>query len=173
MSRNPVTSEILDGLPPHDLNAERMVLGSLIMDARRCDDLASVLRPEDFYVDAHRKLFQNVMAMHDSGQAVDVPLLVDRLKQVGEFEAVGGAAIIAEVAHSVAVSAHAKYYAEIVARKARFRRIIHATTDCLRDAFNEEGEPSEVALRMQAALDRAVDTAQERPKPSTPQPRWS
>ena len=131
-----VSSEILDRLPPQNLDAERSVLGSLILDPNFCDDVVLILRPDDFYADAHRKLFSHVVAMHDAGKRIDTTLLAERLKQAGEFEAIGGAAYIAEVVHSVAVAAHAVYYAQIVREKATLRALIHATTEILRDAYD-------------------------------------
>jgi replicative DNA helicase len=131
-----VSSEILDRLPPQNLDAERAVLGSLILDPHFCDDVMLILRSEDFYADAHRKLFAHVVAMHDAGKRIDPTLLVERLKQAGDFEAVGGAAYIAEVVQAVPVAAHAVHYAQIVREKATLRALIHATTEILRDAYD-------------------------------------
>ncbi len=131
-----VTSEILDRLPPHSLDVEKGVLGSILLDAPMCDEVALVLRPGDFYAEAHAKLFQHMLAMHDEGKRIDTTLLVERLKQAGDFEAVGGAAYLAEVLHSVAVAAHAVHYAQIVRDKALLRSLIHTTTEILRDAYD-------------------------------------
>ncbi len=131
-----VSSEILDRLPPQNLDAERAVLGSLILDPHFCDDVVLILRPDDFYADAHRKLYSHVVAMHDAGKRIDPTLLVERLKQAGDFEAIGGAAYIAEVVHAVPVAAHAVHYAQIVREKATLRALIHATTEILRVAYD-------------------------------------
>jgi replicative DNA helicase len=135
-SQDRVSSEILDRLPPQNLDAERAVLGSLILDPHFCDDVVLILRPGDFYADAHRKLYSHVVAMHDAGKRIDPTLLVERLKQAGDFEAIGGAAYIAEVVHAVPVAAHAVHYAQIVREKATLRALIHATTEILRDAYD-------------------------------------
>jgi replicative DNA helicase len=131
-----VPSEILDRLPPHSLDAEKGVLGSILLDPPMCDDVALILRPGDFYAQAHAKLFGHMLAMHDEGKRIDTTLLVERLKQAGEFEAVGGPAYLAEVLHSVAVAAHAAHYAAIVRDKAILRSLIHTTTEILRDAYD-------------------------------------
>jgi len=62
-----VSSEILDRLPPHNLDAEKAVLGSVLLDPNLCDDVVVILRPDDFYADAHRKLYAHLVAMHDEG----------------------------------------------------------------------------------------------------------
>jgi replicative DNA helicase len=131
-----VTSEILDRLPPQNLDAEKGVLGSILLDPPMCDEVALMLRPGDFYAAAHAKLFQHMLAMHDEGKRIDTTLLVERLKQAGDFEAIGGAPYLAEVAHSVAVAAHSVHYAEIVRDKAVLRSLIHTTTEILRDAYD-------------------------------------
>ena len=93
-----VSSEILDRLPPQNLDAEKGVLGSLLLDPNLCDDVALMLRPDDFYADANQKLYGHLLAMHDEGSRIDTTLLVERLSTAGDLEAVGGAAYLAEVA---------------------------------------------------------------------------
>ena len=92
-----VSSEILDRLPPHSAEAEQGVLGSLILNPNLCDDVCLIVGTDDFYADAHRRLYAQMIAMHDDGGQIDITLLVDRLKQSGELEAIGGKAYLAEV----------------------------------------------------------------------------
>ena len=139
-----LSSEILDRLPPQNLQAERAVLGSLLLDPQVCDDVALLLHAEDFYADANQKLYGHLLAMHDEGKRIDITLLVERLKQGGDFEAVGGAAYLAEVAQSVPYAANAGYYAEIVRGKATLRELIHAGTEILRDAWDPTLEAREL-----------------------------
>ena len=84
-----MSPEILDRLPPQNLDAERGVLGSILLDPRLCDDVAQAVRPEDFYSDANATLYRHLLRMNEE-QRIDVTLLVDRLKTAGELEAVGG-----------------------------------------------------------------------------------
>ena len=143
-SAGKVSSEILDRLPPQNLDAEKGVLGSVLLDPNMADDVALILRPEDFYADAHQKLFAHILAMHDAGGRVDTTLLAERLKQAGDLEAVGGTAYLAEGLHSVPVAAHAVYYAKVVREKATLRDLIHASTEILRDAYEPTVEPREL-----------------------------
>lgn len=147
-----VTSEILDRLPPHSLEAEMGVLGSILLDPNMCDDVALVLRPEDFYSDAHQKLYSQMMAMHDAGQRVDAMLLAERLRQAGEYEMVGGTAYVAEILQAVPVAAHAIYYARIVRDKATLRSLIHTSTEILRDAYDPSLEPREMLNRAEELI---------------------
>ena len=147
-----VSSEILDRLPPQNLEAEKGVLGSLLLDPNLCDDVALVLRPDDFYADANQKLYGHLLAMHDEGGRIDTTLLLERLKQSGDLEAVGGTAYLAEVVHSVPYAANAVYYAEIVRDKATLRALIHASTEILRDAYEPTIEPREMVSRAEEQI---------------------
>ncbi len=82
----PISTEILDRQPPFSLEAEAGVLGSIVLNPDVCDDVALVLRAEDFYDDANRRLYETMREMHDAGQKIDSTLLVERLKMNGDFE---------------------------------------------------------------------------------------
>ncbi|MCA9123283.1 MAG: replicative DNA helicase [Planctomycetales bacterium] len=135
-----VTSEILDRQPPFNLDAEMGVLGSIMLSPEACDDIALTLRPDDFYDDANRKLFEHMLAMHDEGRKIDSTLLVEKLKLAGDMERIGGVAYLARVAKSVPNAAHAIYYATIVREKATYRALIDASTEILREAYEENHE---------------------------------
>jgi replicative DNA helicase len=139
-----VTAEILDRQPPRNLEAERGVLGSILLLPDVCDDVALIIRPDDFYDDANRKLYQCMLEMHSSGQRIDTTLLVDRLRNCGDLELIGGMAYLAEVARSVPNAAHAAYYAQIVRDKSTLRQLILSSTEILRDAYDESNEPREM-----------------------------
>lgn len=127
--------EMLNRALPHSLEAERAVLGSLLLLPEVCDEVALLVTAEDFYDDAHARVFRHMMSLHEGGRQIDPMLLVQRLKDAGDFESIGGAAGIAELADSVAVAAHAEHYAEIVHEKASLRALIHASADILREAY--------------------------------------
>lgn len=147
-----VSSEILDRLPPQNLEAERGVLGSLLLDADMCDEVALILRSDDFYADANQKLYAHLMAMHDEGKRIDITLLVERLRQAGDLEAIGGPAYLGEVAQSVPYAANAVYYAEIVREKATLRALIRASTDILRSAYEPTLETREMVSRAEEQI---------------------
>jgi len=153
-SRSPdrVSPEILDRLPPQNLDAEKGVLGSLLLDPRMCDEVALIVRAEDFYAEANQKLFGHLMAMHEQGGRIDAVLLKERLTREGDFEAVGGAAYLAEVAQSVPYAANAVYYARIVRDKATQRALIHASTEILRDAYDGTLDPAELVSRSEEKI---------------------
>ncbi|NQT40526.1 MAG: AAA family ATPase [Planctomycetes bacterium] len=148
---NGTTTELLDCQPPASLEAERGVLGSIILDPDRWDEVADNMRPHDFYLEAHAKIYLAMGRLHDAGQGIDVTLLTEALKASGEYEAVGGTAGLAQIIRAVPVAAHAAYYAAIVREKAIAREGIHAATQVLRDAFT--GRLSGAGLARRAAAD--------------------
>ena len=103
---------------PQSLDAEKSVLGSILLLPEVFDEVALVLRLKDFYGDANRTIYEHLLQMHDGGQSIDPMLLVERLRRAEQYEAIGGAAYLAEIAQMVPTAAHAEYYARIVAEKA-------------------------------------------------------
>jgi replicative DNA helicase len=152
-----VNSEILDRQPPCNLEAERGVLGSILLLPSVCDDVALILRPEDFYDDSNRTLYAHMREIHDDSQRIDTTLLVERLKNHGQYEMVGGGAYIAEVLQSVPTAANATYYAEIVRNKSTLRSLIHNSTEILRDAYDESIEPREMLSRAEQKIFSILD----------------
>jgi len=129
-------SRSLDRQLPQSLEAERAVLGSILLLPEVFDEVALIIRPRDFYDDANRRLYEHLLQMHDGGQTIDLMLLVERLRSEDHFEAIGGAAYLAEIGQQVSTAAHAEHYARIVADKSVLRSLIHASTDILHDAYD-------------------------------------
>ena len=129
---------------PGNIEAERNVLGSILLKPDVCDDVALSVRPEDFADEAHQIIFRHLLDLHDGGARIDATILLERLRTKGDLDAVGGAAAIAELIHSVPHAAHASHYAHIIRDKAMLRSLIDASTDILRDAYDAYDEPREL-----------------------------
>jgi replicative DNA helicase len=161
-ARRPLT-ELMDRQPPFDLQAEIGVLGSIILLPDVLDDVVMLVRPDDFYDDAHRKLFMHMVALHEAGKKIDDTLLVNRLKAADEYELIGGAAYLSKIVNAVPNAAHANYYAEIVREKSTFRSLIYAATEILRDAYDESHEASHLLSQSEqkifSILDNRSDSA--------------
>lgn len=135
------SAELLDRLPPQNLEAERGVLGSLLLMPDLCDEVAGLVRADDFYANANRILYEQILEMHSSGFGVDATLLAERLRSKGLLESVGGMAYLYEVAQSVPHAANAAFYARIVRDKATLRHLISVGTEMLRDAYESGDDP--------------------------------
>jgi len=153
--------EVLERVPPADIEAEMAVLGSALLRPETLDDIALIITPGDFYDDANRTLYATMVDLYESGSRVDVALLVDRLRTDGQFERVGGAAFLAKISQSVPNAAHARYYAGVVRDKSLLRGLIECASDALSDAFNLDGRAATEIVemaenRMFAVVERGV-----------------
>jgi replicative DNA helicase len=146
------SDHLLDKQPPCNLQAEMSVLGCVLLRPDVCDDIVTLLRPDDFYDDAHRTLFEQMLEMHNSGKRIDVTLLVDELKRRDVFEAIGGTGFLGRVGNSVATAAHATYYAEIVRHDATCRALINACTDVLERAYAPDSDAQELLSHAESQI---------------------
>ena len=121
--------------PPQSIEAEQSVLGGVLLDNSALDQILDVVREEDFYRDAHRKIFATMVDMSDKDEAIDYLTLQERLKQRGQLEEVGGAGYISSLTDVIPTSANVGHYAAIVRDKAIARRLIHASSEILRHGF--------------------------------------
>ncbi len=126
---------ILERQPPCDLDAEIAVIGSMVLDPRVCDDVATQITAADFYDDANRVLYGTIGGLWHRQGAVDASILTAELKENGILEAAGGIAYLYKVSQSVPNAAHARYYARIVAENAIRRRLIERVTDIASAAY--------------------------------------
>jgi hypothetical protein len=113
----PSAEALLSRAPPSDLEAEKGVLGSILLKPDVTDDVALVVRAEDFHSPAHRKLYETMLAIHNGGKQVDVTLVASRLKKLGEFDVIGGAAFLLEIVECVPTAHNAVHYARVVAER--------------------------------------------------------
>lgn len=131
------TADILQRQPPYDLEAERGVLGSILLKPDIIDEVLFVLHREDFFDEANQKLYGVMYEMHNNGKKIDAMLLVAELKSQSLFELVGGTKYLAELGGAVPNAAHAVYYAEIVREKAIYRSLIDVGTEILKEAYEQ------------------------------------
>jgi replicative DNA helicase len=127
-----------DRVPPQHLEAERGVLGSILLDNEVMHDIVVFLRVEDFYRDAHQTIFSAIRELYDKNKGIDAVTLAEELKHRGQFEQVGGDDTLAEIVTSVPHAANGKYYAEIVKQKATNRQLIESATEIIRDGYSNQ-----------------------------------
>jgi len=150
--------DLLDRQPPCSLEAERAVLGSLLLLPETCDEVALLVRPEDFYDDAHARIFRHILALHNEGRQVDPTLLVQQLKDAGEYEAVGGAGYLLELGQAVSTAAHAEYYAQIVRDKGLLRALIRVSTDILKESYDPTSDARGMLSRAEEQVFSILDS---------------
>ena len=146
-----------DRLPPQSREAEQSVLGSMLRDNGVIGDVMQILRVDNFYQDAHQKIFQGIVSLYDKGHPVDMVLLANWLKEQKYLDDIGGPDYLAELWETVATAANAEYYARIVRDRSIVRNLIHASTEILRDAY-DQAQPADEML--EAAERKILDVAQ-------------
>ena len=131
-------------LPPQNLDAERGVLGSMLLMNEAIDSVSMLVSAADFYRDPHAKTFTAMLDMHCNGcRAIDPITLSEELTKRGQLEEIGGAAFLAEILNAVPHAAHANYYARIVREKSKTRSLIYACHETLANAY-DTAEPDEL-----------------------------
>jgi len=124
-------------LPPQNLDAERGVLGSILLLNEAIDDVGEVLKPDHFYSDAHQKIYSAVRDLYENNiRGIDAVTLAEELMRREEFEDVGGAGYLAEILEAVPHAAHVRYYSNIVREKWMQRQLIYACTEILADSYS-------------------------------------
>jgi replicative DNA helicase len=132
-------------LPPQDLEAERSVLGAMLLSAEAMADVVEILDAEDFYRSAHGKIYTAVRALFGHGEPVDVITAVDALRKTGLLEEIGGALYLRDLVDEVPTPASAPHYAKIVADAALRRRLIGAAADIMDVAYAGSNDADAIA----------------------------
>ena len=126
---------------PHSLDAERSVLGAILIANEAFNHAAELIDSRDFFRDAHRRIFDKMVALSERGDAIDFITLKEELGRSGDLDEVGGPAYIASLTDGVPRSANVEYYARIVKEKSTLRNLIHSANKILSEAYEAEQEP--------------------------------
>ena len=132
-------------VPPHNLEAEESVLGSMMLSSDAIADVVEIVQPVDFYRSANGSIFQTLREIYGRGDPVDAITAVEELKRRNLLAEVGGHLYISELVERVPTPAAAASYARIVAETALMRRLISAAGDIMEMAFSPTDEPERVA----------------------------
>lgn len=122
-------------VPPHSIDAEQSVLGSILLNKDCISEVADILRPGDFYKEAHANIYAAIMALYSRSEPVDLITLTEELKRRDSMEAVGGIAYITELSTVVPTTTNVRNYAKIVKEKAILRELIGASYKILEASY--------------------------------------
>jgi replicative DNA helicase len=134
-----------DRLPPHNIEAEQSVLGSLLIDRDAIIRVASYVRAEDFYIAANGTIYQAILDLYNRREPTDFLTLSDELERKSTLEEVGGLGYLSSLLNIVPTAVHVEYYGRIVERTATLRRLIDAGTSIVGIGY-QEGLEAEDAL---------------------------
>lgn len=148
--KNPFRSG--DRIPPHNLEAEVSVLGSLLLNKDAIIKVADFLRDTDFYSPMHALIYGAIIELYERRDPIDIISLSNILRDQGNLDGAGGESTIASLAAAVPTAGHVEHYAKIVQKKATLRRLIGAAANISELGFNEEEEVNKVLDEAEQSL---------------------
>ena len=142
---------------PHNLEAERSVLGAILVHNDAFNLAAQVIDSGDFFRDAHRRIFERMVALNERNQAIDFVTLKEELSRAGDLDAVGGPAYVAALADGVPRATNVEYYARIVKEKSTLRHLIYAANKILTNAYEADQEADLILDEAESAIFSVAD----------------
>ncbi len=148
--------------PPHSLEAERTVLGGILVKNQNLNVVLSTISPEDLYRDAHRLILERIIGLIDRGLPVDLLTLTEDAQRAGILEGIGGASYLASLLDGVPRNLNVEYYTQIIKEKALLRRLIMSSSRIIQESYDQKEDADELLNAAQAAI---VEIADQRIKP--------
>lgn len=131
----------LDKPMPSNVEAERLILGVILLDNSTINQAAERLKPDDFFLPSHKRIYEKMLYLYEQGRGIDPITLQEELRRAGELEQVGGAAYIASLFDGVPRFSNIDNYTRITKGKSTMRRLINAANQVMTMAFDGEEEP--------------------------------
>ncbi len=144
MSFKQITQSTATRMPPQDLDAEKCVLGSLMLDSVATYIVGDLLTQDDFYSEKHRIIYKAMFDLYDKKEPIDILSVSSRLKEKKQLENIGGRAYLTETINTVPNASNAKHYAEIVHKKRILRDLIESSSQISHLGYNEERDVDEL-----------------------------
>lgn len=139
-----MTTPLEGRVPPHNLDAEASVLGSVLLDSEVLDRLEGIIAADSFYKEAHRKIWEGMVTLRQKRDPVDLVTVSEELRLKGELENIGGLSYLVGLSEATPTAAYADYYARIVSEKWTLRKLITATGEAMKMAYDEEGSLEDI-----------------------------
>lgn len=145
-------TETAERIPPSNLEAERAVLGAMLLDKEAIGRALEILDESAFYRPAHQKIFRTMIKLYDASEAVDLTTLSEALVKSGELEEVGGRLFLVSLAEGVATSANVEYHARIVLEKSTLRQLIDSSTQIVSSCYDPTSDVDELLDNAEAKI---------------------
>ena len=131
-------------LPPQDLEAERSVLGALMLDKNAVIKVADILNPYDFYNPHHGMILDAILELFEKAQPIDVLSVTHVLKEKKTLATIGGSSYLTDLINNVPSATHVSYYAQLVRDKRVLRDLVQASSSITERVFQAEGDTEEL-----------------------------
>ncbi|MEA2715418.1 MAG: replicative helicase [Candidatus Parcubacteria bacterium] len=139
-------------IPPHSIEAEKALLGSIMIRGEVMHDIIDIVSGNSFYSNQHRLIWDSLFELHGRNSAIDMLTVSGRLKEKGELEQCGGLTALTELINLVPSSANASQYAEIIEKKHVMRELLRAAETITGLGYDEEAELSEILEQAEKSL---------------------
>jgi replicative DNA helicase len=134
----------LQKVPPHNIEAEQSILSAILIENNTLPEVLEILSDQDFYREAHRKIFKAMVELFERNEPADLVTLTNLLKERGQLGSLGGASYLAELVDTVPMAVNAAHYAKIVQEKASLRRLIEQAASITTRCFEDKGDVEEI-----------------------------
>jgi replicative DNA helicase len=139
-------------LPPQHLEAEQSVLGGMLIENEAIPKVMEILSPDDFYREAHRKIYDALIDISERNEPTDLITLTNELRKKEHLDAVGGASYITTLIDSVVTAANIEYYARIIKEKAVLRKLIETSTHIITESYEDRGDVESLLDQAEQAI---------------------
>ena len=140
-----MSSTALERSLPHNVDAEKSVLGSILVNNEHYYRIVEMLRSEDFYLNAHRVIFRHMMELMEKSKAIDLITIQEELMRASALESAGGIDYVASLMDGMPHLVNVEHYIEIIREKALFRQVINSANKAMVECF-DQAEPAEQVL---------------------------
>src|SRR4029450_9457451 len=156
-SPDPIREQSLERSLPNSAEAERAILGGIILDNGLISQAIELLRPEDFYVPSHRRIFLAMTALFERGAEINPILIGEELKKENALESVGGISFITNLTYGLPHSTNILHYAKVVRGKSMLRQLIKSANKITQEALAEEDEPEVILDHAEHSIFQLAD----------------
>jgi len=154
---DPIREQSLERSLPNSAEAERAILGGVVLDNGLISQAIELLRPEDFYVPSHRRIFVAMTALFERGAEINPILIGEELKKENALESVGGISFITNLTYGLPHSTNIAHYAKVVRGKSMLRQLIKAANKITQEALEQEDEPEIILDHAEHAIFQLAD----------------
>src|SRR5438094_972057 len=150
--RGTMSIQSLERTLPHNIDAEKSVLGAILVNNENYYRVLENLRPEDFYLDAHRVIFRQMVELIERSRAIDLITIQEELVRAAQLESVGGITYLASLLDGIPHLINIEHYIEIIREKSLLRQMVNATNKIMAECFDQAVPAEEILDRAEKAL---------------------
>lgn len=136
--------EDISRIPPHSVESEQSILGSIILDKDAIITVAETINPNDFYKEAHKIIYESMLRLNSNNEPIDLITLIEELRKEGHLDNVGGISYLTSLSTIVPTTSNVKYYANIVKEKSVMRQLIKASNEIINLGYDASTDVQEI-----------------------------